>query len=427
MALASASAVAVAVAIGAAVERGESHAQRRPTPPPRTTPTAAAPPARPSPSLTVLTFNAGLAVGVLPLARERVAVVTDELARQPADVVCAQEVWLDEHWRGLASRVAGRLPHTHRAAAAPRAADEACSAADIAPLEACHRASCVQAPPDQLASCMIGRCAHLVGSIGAGCVSCLLREPWTSIGAVRAACAADLPPIARAPAGRAAPTFAFGGSSGIGILSRLPLAETDTLPLRSSWSRREVLYARVAASDVGPLHLFCTHLSAQLGAVAPSGGRTWAQEHAEQVRDLLAFVERKAARAPGAVVLAGDLNTGPALGGRATAQLPLHYARFEAAGFDSPYAAQGDARCTYCFDNPLIGRRAGGILIDHVLVRGFAGTARGARVLDRPSAITVDGATRATPPSDHYGVSLTLSPASSADAAASTGAASSPR
>lgn len=421
MALATGAAIAAAVAVGAAIERGESHAQRRPTSPPRTTAPAATRPAPPA-SLTVLTYNAGLAVGILPLARERVPLVNDALAREPADVVCAQEVWLDEHWRGLASRVAGRLPHLHRASLAPRAADEACSAADIAPLEACHRASCARARPDDLASCMIGRCAHLVGSIGAGCVSCLLREPWSSIGAVRAACAADLPPIARPTAARtAAPTFAFGGSSGIGLLSRLPLTDTDTLPLRSSWSRREVLYARIPSSDVGPLHVFCTHLSAQLGAVTPSGGKTWAQEHAEQVTDLLRFVERKTAGVPGAVVLAGDLNTGPALAG-VRGQLPLHYARLETAGFDNPYAAQADARCTYCFDNPLVGARPGGLLIDHVLLRGFTGATGARRVLDRPVPLAGDGSPRTTPPSDHYGVSVTLSASSPVGSAPPGGA-----
>lgn len=409
MALVTALAVAGAVAVGVSLERGESLAQKRPTPP---SAAAAVPPSTPPapPQATVLTFNAGLVIGVLPLARERVPLVADQLAKEPADLVCAQELWLEPQWRAVADALAPRLPHTHRPPAATPGADEACSADDIAPLEACHRASCARARPAELASCMIGRCAHLVTAIDAGCVSCLLREPWSSIAAVREACTAASPSLPRpTPARRVGPALAFGGSGGVGILSRWPIADRDTLVLPSSWNRRVVLYGRIEPPGLGPLHVFCTHLSAQLGAIAPPGGKSWEQEQAEQVRDLLTFVDRKVARGEGTVILAGDLNTGPGLPGRASAKLPAHYQRLLSAGFDDPYAAQPDARCTYCFDNPLVGRAAGGLIIDHVLLRGWTGSARARRVLDRALPIEVDGRPRTTPPSDHYGLSVTLS------------------
>lgn len=76
-------------------------------------------------------------------------------------------------------------------------------------------------------------------------------------------------------------------------------------------------------------------------------------------------------------------------------------------------------------DNLLIGRRPGGLVIDHVLVRGFAGTSAARRVLDRAAPLTGEGAPRVSPPSDHYGVSVTLAPASSIGSA--PGAGPSPR
>jgi hypothetical protein len=329
--------IAAAVAASAAAGLGVVLLRAGPTAEPRAAsaatpprPTASpAPPSSPGPSFTVLTFNAGLVIGVLPLARERVPVVVDRLAREPADLVCAQELWQEEHWSAVAARLASRLPHTHRPPPAARSSDEACSTADVDLLEACHRASCGSARPAQLASCMIGRCAHLAASIDPGCLTCLLREPWSSIAAVRQACAPETPPIARpAAVPRAEGSYAFGGSG---------------------------------------------------------------------------------ARAPGAVVVAGDLNTGPALPGRTSAKLPAHYQRLVSAGLSSPYASGPDARCTYCFANPLVGGGAGGLLIDHVLLRGWTGAARARRVLDQPVAIEVDGEARTTPPSDHYGVAATLS------------------
>ncbi len=369
---------------------------------------SAAPPAGP---FTVLTFNAGLAVGVLPLARERVALVTEQLAREPADLICAQELWQEDHWSAAAAALSSRLPHTLRPAAAPTIAGARCSAADIAPLESCHRASCSSARPAELASCMIGRCAHLAGSMDAGCVSCLLREPWPSIPALRQACAegdAAAPQRLLQSPRRGAP-LAFGGATGTGILSSVPFAETEVLELPSTWARRAVLYARLDRSPVGPMHVFCTHLSAQLGSVPMPPGQSWQREHAEQVRLLLELVDRKRAARPAPVVLLGDLNTGPAIPGRSSGKLPAHYARLEGAGLVAPFAHQPDARCTYCFDNPLVGTGSGGLLIDHVLLGGFPGRATGRRILDRPQAITVEGQRRTTPPSDHYGLSVVLS------------------
>lgn len=365
---------------------------------------------------TAVTFNAGLATGILPLARERVALVTAALIRQPAELLCAQELWQEEHWRGVASALAPRLPHALRGRPDPAAAGGTCAAADIAPLEACHRASCAAARPAELASCMIGRCAHVAMGMDPGCVTCLLREPWSSITAVRQACgegtasAPQRPLLPARPGGAGAPAaWAFGGSTGIGILSSVPLAETDELPLPSTWSRRSVLYARLASTSIGPLHVFCTHLSAHLGSVPLPGGKSWQREQAEQIGQLLSFVDRKTSHDGAPVLLLGDLNNGPTIPGRVSGKLPAHHARLIDAGFDNPYARQDDARCTYCLDNPLVGRTAGGYLIDHALVRRWGGRVVGQRVLDRPSVLTVEGHRRTTTPSDHYGLSVVLS------------------
>jgi hypothetical protein len=109
-------------------------------------------------------------------------------------------------------------------------------------------------------------------------------------------------------------------------------------------------------------------------------------------------------------VLLGDLNTGPAISPHISPIMPRHYERLLGRGFLNPYAAQTDVQCTYCFDNPLEGKSGThGYLIDHVLLRGFAGQVTGEQVM-RPSLMVEQGGRPIRSGySDHYGVIVTLS------------------
>ena len=200
----------------------------------------------------------------------------------------------------------------------------------------------------------------------------------------------------------------YSGSTGTGILTNAEILERDALTLPSVLDRRAVLYAKLA-TPIGELHAFCTHLTANLAGVPHPGKTSWRRDQSAQIDALLAFVEKKADGRPALIL--GDLNTGPAIAPAISPSLPDHYARLVQRGFLNPYAAQRDVRCTYCFDNPLEGGRGTrGVLIDHVLLRGFEGSVLPGEQIMRP-LVTVEPAGKPVRIglSDHYGVSVTLS------------------
>jgi endonuclease/exonuclease/phosphatase family metal-dependent hydrolase len=200
----------------------------------------------------------------------------------------------------------------------------------------------------------------------------------------------------------------YSGSYGTGILTSAPILERDSLILPSVLDRRAVLYAKLA-TPVGELHAFCTHLTADLGGVPHPGGSTWRRDQSTQVDAMLSFIKKKAGDR-GAAILLGDLNTGPAIEPRIAPSLPSHYARLIDQGFINPYAAQRDVRCTYCFDNPLEGGGGTrGLLIDHVLLRGFEGGVAGSQIMRSDLHVDVGGRSVKSGFSDHYGVIVTLS------------------
>jgi endonuclease/exonuclease/phosphatase family metal-dependent hydrolase len=383
---------------------------------------ASAQPAAPPSLLTVLTFNAGLAPGAVALSAERAPRVVEALRNEPFDILCAQEVWLEEDFVALRSALADRAPHVVRSPA-EQVPGPSCEPPDVALLEACHRGSCADAAGGKLADCMVARCAHLALSLPSDCVACLTREPWKRIADARLACA--VPEASRAP-GNARPDsrpgstpavkplvgpgsapLAFGGSDGVVLASRRPFSSTATLRLPSAYSQRVVHHARFEASPIGPLDVFCTHLSATLGQMPHPGRGTWDEEHATQVGALVEWIDQRTRGVKGATIVAGDLNMGPHLPGRADARRGAQLERILAAGFVAPYVANRAARCTYCNDNPLAGGapgRAGGALLDHVLLRGVPGRVDVARVLDG----SVHPHPLAQPLSDHYGLAATL-------------------
>lgn len=371
----------------------------------------------------VATYNAGLAVGVLKYADERVEPLIQALSEQPVDLLCVQEFWLEEHWKRLANATAATLPNTYRL---PLEAPEpsGCSDAEVRPLVACALRSCGGLATHEIPYCLARSCSAQFAGLSPGCFGCLAASPNKKPDELARAClrpsdpgsagAAGSSSVASARARRSAPpgdmsSFrVYSGSSGTGILTNAKILERDALPLPSALDRRAVLYTKLA-SPVGELHAFCTHLTANLGGVPHPGRSTWQRDQSVQVDALLAYIEKKAGRgAP--VVLLGDLNTGPAIGPHIAPSLPSHYDRFTVSGFLNPYAAQRDVRCTYCFDNPLEGGGGTrGLLIDHVLLRGFDGDVAGAQIMRSDLKVDVGGRLVRSGYSDHYGIIVTLS------------------
>jgi endonuclease/exonuclease/phosphatase family metal-dependent hydrolase len=189
--------------------------------------------------------------------------------------------------------------------------------------------------------------------------------------------------------------WGFAGNTGVAVISRLPILETAVISLESSIVRRVVLRA-IVATGTGPVTILATHLTAWLRSVAHAAGPGgWSGEHraqCERIADLARSID-------GPVVLAGDLNCGPARGG--VPELPGSYGVLRAAFEFSPYADDPDSRCTWCAGNPLVHEEADTI-IDHVMSSGIA-PLRWERVLDRPLDLPDGSEGRVA---DHYGVAV---------------------
>ena len=183
--------------------------------------------------------------------------------------------------------------------------------------------------------------------------------------------------------------WAAEGATGVMLLSHRALTDVRVLELAGTLVRRAIIVA-----GVGPVTLITTHLTAYLrNAEHPDPGG-WPGETAAQGRRLVEL----AGEIPGPVVLAGDLNCGPATAGLVgEMEDAYHLIR---AGFEvNPYLDGPDPECTWCPHNPMVTVGDHGV-IDHVMATGLQPIGA-RRILDAP--VTLPDGT-ATPLSDHYGV-----------------------
>jgi endonuclease/exonuclease/phosphatase family metal-dependent hydrolase len=362
------------------------------------------------------TYNAGLAVGALRLAEERVAPVVEALSREAVDLLCVQEFWLDEHWQRLTAATASRLPNTVRAAADP-AAGSRCTAREVSPIATCAKQRCAASARDGLPMCLLTQCGPALSGLSGGCMSCLARDPRRSLTDLVTECvepAATKPTASSAkrtagvaPPGEADPFVVYGGSYGTGILTSAEVLERDTLRFDSALSRRGVLYAKLRTAALGEVHAFCTHLTAHVGDIPRPGRGSWAEDHGREIDALAQYVEEKSHGGP--TILLGDLNSGPAKAPNVSPRWADHYQRLVGHGLANAYADADDARCTYCFDNPLDGKSGTrGTIIDHALTRDLPGTVTASPFLRSPLSLEVGGRSVRTGYSDHFGVAITI-------------------
>ncbi|RYZ05749.1 MAG: hypothetical protein EOO73_18790 [Myxococcales bacterium] len=333
----------------------------------------------------VATFNAGLAVGVLPHVQERLPAVLASLAELEVDVLFVQEFWLEEHWLALRERVRERLPHALRPP--PLAvAHGSCSERDLGPLRTCAQQHCAGLRDEALARCVVQHCAPVALRLPTDCLNCIASNPHGTLEEITNRCTGT----ADAPRGQTrGGLVAYGGSFGTGLLLRHQPLASGGLTFASSINARGAQFARLPSSTLGQLDIFAAHLS-------PGGA-----EQAPQVDELLAWIDETTIKGP--ALLLGDLNTSP---GSAL------FRRITAAGFRSA----GDARGTYSGEGLASGRFGDdGWRLDHVLVRGEHLTAPTTRILDEARTIDVEGRPLRSTLSDHAGLLATLSSSSRAE------------
>ena len=344
--------------------------------------------------LTVVTYNAGLAVGFVPGAEERSVGTSAAVAALDADVICVQEYWDAAHVATLEAAADEAFPHTYFPAPSQEVGpDPACTAQDIEPLITCMADECGDVCVDDLPGCLLDSCGLDFLGLEADCMRCVQANVGSTPTEVETTCTSE------------ATEYAYGGSFGTGILSAHPILETDEAVFESTTNRRSVLHAVVDGAG-GPLDVLCTHLTAVFSVVPyPREDGSWADEQLLQAQRLTEYLDAEAAT--GRVVVLGDMNAGPAVGTNDSEQLPTWDTLL--AGMDAPYVDR-DERCTFCPENDIssVDSDARGKLIDHVLLTGFDGETTPDRVLDEALEIESCGAALPGAHSDHYGVSVTI-------------------
>ena len=222
--------------------------------------------------------------------------------------------------------------------------------------------------------------------------------------------------------------MAFGGSSGVMLLSKLPIRDVEHRVLPSWLWRASVTKATVDLPNEQAVDVYCTQLSTperppSFPYVGPYGDgpldsktRPWTNEALLQSQRVLEFVRERSGPRP--AIVAGALESGlecPAclpplepFGPEVLIELTSNLNM----GIASNYTWQ----CLECGDNPLRvleGRSEVNLWTDHILLHRFASTdvVATSRTFEATTlSIPVEAGTVEVPPSSHYGLRSVVRP-----------------
>ncbi|MEJ2532653.1 MAG: endonuclease/exonuclease/phosphatase family protein [Halioglobus sp.] len=365
-------------------------------------------------SLTVTTYNAGLALNFVPYTNERLPANEALLDGYDGDVICFQEVWLDDQVEHIRAAVSDTLPHFYTEPPEQIITGEAaCTEEEIEGLANCALELCPGLSGNELVSCVPAQCGTFFSDLSPSCTDGVIA----SVG-IPDITVDELVKTVTQPTGK----FAFEGSLGLILASRYPLENREFQDFieDSSANHRGALYADIQVGGQSMV-VGCTHTAANLGDIIdyPASGRhgSWEGENRFMQQQLVNFAERKAAGRP--VLVAGDFNCGTANPGNGVdPEWPANCQTWLDAGFSDPAGDQ--LPCTFCNDSNLVlklGDGNGNTVIDHIYVKNLrpGATVLARRVFDDPISIEAtvpptELAPEDSPvmmhPSDHFGVEL---------------------
>lgn len=388
------------------------------------------------------TFNIGLAGAFLPNSAERTLAMPDALAASDADILCLQEVWLQSDKDAILSATKSQFPYTvsfkhdlstpvddptdQNGQVPPPRTTPPCGAADIdvkvqAAID-CIRDKCstimgsdegfTTSTDCAQKNCLTEATALLFGTPEElTCYGCLAASlPTEKLSDIRSQCTTD--PNAG---------LAFGGQSGVVILSKFPLAGSEAWVIPGTYNRRVIINATANLPNGAKVDVFCNHLSPMFKDftrpyVGDYGeGKTtaegWSAEQLLQSNKLIAYVNAKSGSRP--AIILGDFNSGReySVGGQIVAneESSATLDRLESV-FLPAVAADYVPACTYCSTNAN-NDTSSPDWIDHIFLfnKTAADVKSTQRVYDQ-DVVPVDdgGSTVNVPLSDHYGLRAVL-------------------
>ncbi len=367
-------------------------------------------------SVTVTSYNMGLALNFVLYTNERLVVNEELLTDYDSDVICFQEVWLEDQVEAVTTAIEAEYPHIYTVEPEQVFSESAaCTSEEIAGFENCARTECAGLSGSDLVACAPVQCGAFIPTLSPVCLDAVV----SAVG-IPDVTVDDLVETVTQPAGK----FAYDGSLGLILASKYALQNREFQDFidDSTSNHRGALYAEIAVND--DMHLVgCTHPTPNSpgGLDYPPSGKhgSWEGENRFMQEQMIAFANEKAAGRP--IFFAGDFNCGIANASTGTegefadnCQLWLDDGFVDPAGDQLP--------CTFCYDENLILLEEGGTgntTIDHVFVKNLEGSDQivAERVFDDqvsiealvpPSELQPEDSPKMTHPSDHFGVELTI-------------------
>lgn len=206
-------------------------------------------------AFTAVTYNVGVAPGVIPQATPRIPHVAEAVSNIEFDAICIQEAWPSESTAAIISAL--ELPEENVFTADTSGRNDTgtnkCTRREVRPMIACVRKKCSKVHPEETTKCAMQKCQKAAMGMymfARECLSCLVASVGKSTNEIYKTC------VRKDGASRV-----YGGNNGMILASRYPLTNRAVVHLPSSGANRVALIADAVMPDGSMVHLGCTQLS----------------------------------------------------------------------------------------------------------------------------------------------------------------------